>query len=98
MSAPLNENKMSPVMKRVADEDPSGAKAPDLSGAVSARLKSCPDTSCTCDDASQADTERMKSCPDTSCTCGNVSQAVNAERVNTEPMTLEQVRRELKGA
>ena len=75
MSAPLNENTKKTVMKQVADERPSGAKAPDYSAAVSARLKPCPDTS-------------------------SLSEAVvpqAAAQPVLAPMTLVQIRQELKG-
>jgi len=46
------------------DEQPSGAKAPNDFAAFSARLKSCPDTSC---DSERVFPQAVKLCPDTSC-------------------------------
>ena len=45
------ESKVDKAMNRAAQERASGAKAPDLFEAESARLKSCPDTSCSCGSA-----------------------------------------------
>jgi MoCo/4Fe-4S cofactor protein with predicted Tat translocation signal len=65
-------SEMKEKMTRAAQDLSSGAKAPDHFEAATARLKSCPDTLCSCGNASQSE--------------------------NSQPMTLEQVRAELKGA
>ncbi len=47
----VRESKVDMAMNRAAEEGNAGAKAPDLFEAESARLKSCPDTSCSCGSA-----------------------------------------------
>ena len=106
MSAPFNENEMG--MKRVAEDEPAGAKAQAILGGESARLKSCPDTVPPAEglfqqsiksrqDAVPSEAslqEAATSCSHGSCTCGNGGGEVKAAE---KGLTLAQVRQELKG-
>ncbi|HWE85732.1 MAG TPA: TAT-variant-translocated molybdopterin oxidoreductase [Terracidiphilus sp.] len=89
-------------MKRQAEEEPSGAKAQEVLGAETARLKSRPYA--TSSDAMSSDGPKLslegsnpdasKSCSDASCTCGNGGGSTQAAE---KGLTLVQVRQKLKG-
>ncbi len=100
MSAPLIENEKNTVMKRVADEHTAGAKAPDHFEAASARLKSCPDTE-QASGAKALDLDAgllsgLKPGP-TSPTGQHGRPSAANQPGPTAPMTLVQVREQLKG-
>src|SRR5580700_3862182 len=85
------ESKVEVAMNRSAGDRNAGAKAPDLFAAESARLKSCPDTSCSCesDAAMNSNAESSQR--------AMASEPLALEQKALEPMTLDAVRHELKG-